>query len=297
MAAKIKTTWIAVLDAAQARFFTLRKTDEGQVFEKAANALNADLPRHARDEGSDKPGRSFSSAGGGVRHALEPRSNPRKLEKHNFTREVADALDAALGARRYTQLVLVAPPRSLGELREVLSERVLKAITQEIPKSLTNLPPDVLWSKLSVPLMLEAKTIGAESGPAELAKGAPVPVSVVFRNMEASPTVRTDALRQVEKLGRKFGRILNCRVTVDASRHPHRKVRMFRVSVDLKLPGHEIAAKNAIESQRAQEDVKAALHDAFVATMRQLKDYAQRMKDNTVEPRRVASLRALEEAS
>jgi len=297
MAAKIKTTWIAVLDAAQARFFVLRKTDDGQIFEKAASALNADLPRRARDEGSDKPGRSFSSAGGGVRHAIEPRSNPRKLEKHNFACQVAAALDVALRERRYTQLVLVAPPRSLGELREVLSERVLKAITQEVPKSLTNLPPDVLWAKLSATLGLEAKTLAAVPGPAEKSNTAVVPLAVVFRNMEPSPTVRTDAQRYMEKLGRKFGRIVNCRVTVDASRHPHRKVRMFRVNIDLKLPGREIVAKNAIDDKRPQEDVKGALRDAFTAAMRQLQDFAQRMKSGTAEPRSAASLRALEEAS
>ena len=283
MAAKLKTTWIAVLDAAQARFFTLRKSDYGQIFEEAALALNA-----GRDAGNGKSGRSDVE-----RHAFEPRANPRKLEKRNFTMEVAEALDAALTDRRYTELVLVAPPRSLGELREILSERVQKAIMLEVPKSLTNLSSDALWSKLSTHLLKGAKTLnGAVQGGTEKAKAKPVPLSVVFRNMTASPTVHADAVRQADKLGRKFERIISCRVTVEASHHPHRKVKMFRVCVDLKLPGRDIAARSA--NDRAQEDVKAALRDAFAAAERQMLDFRGK-KGSAAQSRRSVSLRALEE--
>ena len=285
MAAKLKTTWIAVLDAAQARFFTLRKTDDGQIFEEAAMALNAG---HTRDTGNGKSGRSDVE-----RHAFEPRANPRKLEKRNFTMEVAEALDAALADRRYTELVLVAPPRSLGELREILPERVLKTLMLEVPKSLTNLAPDALWSKLSIHLLQGAKTLnGATERVTEKAKGTSVPLSVLFRNMTATPSVHADAVRQADKLGRKFGRIVSCRVIVDASHHPHRKVKMFRVSVDLKLPGRDIAARSA--NDRSQEDVKAALRDAFAAAERQMQDFRGR-KGNPAQSRRTISFRAFEE--
>ncbi len=292
MAARNKPTWIAVLDAAQARFFALRKTNDGQVFEKSAETLNAD---RTREERGGKPGRSFSSAHNGVRHAIEPHKNFRKLEKHNFMVEVAEALDEALGAGRYAQLVLVVPPRSLGELREILPERVLKAVMLEVPKNLTKLAPDALWTKLSAHFLKGAKSLnGAEESTEVEANGAAVPLSIVFRNMVASPTVHADAVRLADRLGRKFGRIVNCRVTIEASHHPYRKVKVFRVSIDLKLPGREIAAKSAKDIQRVQEDVKAALRDAFDAATRQLQDYVvRRKKGGVAETRRSASLRTL----
>ena len=102
MTARQKATWIAVLDGTQARFFALRKNGDGQVFEEAAQALNADLPRYSRDERSDRPSRALGA--GKARGAVEPRHDYNKLAKHNFAREVAGTLDAAFADRRYDRL-------------------------------------------------------------------------------------------------------------------------------------------------------------------------------------------------
>ncbi len=56
------------------------------------------------------------------RHAFEPHHDPHKLEKHNFTAELARTLDGLCG--RYDRLVVVAPPRSLGELDTLLTPQV-----------------------------------------------------------------------------------------------------------------------------------------------------------------------------
>ena len=193
MTARQKITWIAVLDGTQARFFALRKNGDGQVFEEAAEALSADLPRYSRDERSDRPVRAF--AVGKARGAVEPRHDYNKLAKHQFTREVAGALEAAFADLRYDQLVLVAPPRSLGELRELLSERLLACLAHEVPKNLTNLGADALRKKLSgfpVTAALGGPVSREEKKPKAKAKVS-LPVSVVFRNMEDSPTVRSAA--------------------------------------------------------------------------------------------------------
>jgi len=288
MAARHKPTWIAVLDGAQARFFALRKGDDGQIFEEAAPALNADLSREDRG----KPGRAFASAGGGLRHAVEPRSNARKLEKHNFAREVAEALDAALAERRYDRLVLVAPPRSLGELRELLSARVRACTSQEVPKDLTKLAPAALWEKLSAHLLQAATLPNGAGAPATAkANGGSVPLSIVFRNMEASVSVQAGALRHAAKLERKYGRIVSCRVTVEAPPLRQRKGRLFRATVELLLPGREISAKSADESRHAHEDATAALRDAFAAAERQLQDHVRRISAPRGTSRAAASQR------
>jgi protein required for attachment to host cells/ribosome-associated translation inhibitor RaiA len=296
MTARQKTTWIAVLDGTQARFFALRNNGDGQVFEEAALALSADLPRHSRDGGGEKPSRALGA--GKARGALEPRHDYNKLAKHNFAREVSVTLDVACADRRYDQLVLVAPPRSLGELRELLSERVQKSLAHEVPKNLTKLGADALRKKLSGLLVQAATPPGAPVSRGEAKEKTKakakvsVPVSVVFRNMEPSPTVHSAALRHMAKLGRKYGRIVSCRVTVEAPHRHHRKGRLFLANVDLMLPGREITTKDTGKNKHAHEDVNVALRDAFDAAARQLQDYFRRKQSGGAQARHVPPLGA-----
>ena len=291
MTARQKATWIAVLDGTQARFFALRKNGDGQVFEEATQALNADLPRHSRDE-SDRPSRALGA--GMARGAVEPRHDYNKLAKHNFAREVAGTLDAAYADGRYDRLVLVAPPRSLGELRELLSERVQESLAHEVPKNLTKLGADALRKKLSGLLVTAATPLGApvsrDEAKEKTKAKVSVPVSVVFRNMEASPTVQSAALKHMAKLGRKYGRIVSCRVTVEAPHRHHRKGRLFLANVDLMLPGREITTKGTGKNKHAHEDVNVALRDAFDAAARQLQDYFRRKQGGAAQARHVPPL-------
>ena len=293
MAAKQKPTWITVSDGAQARFFALSKNDDGVTFEEAADAMQTDLKAAVREERGNKPGRSFASAGGGLRHAMEPRSNYLKLEKHNFAREVAAALDAACAKNRYESLVLVAPPRSLGELRELLSERVLGSVTIEIAKDLTQLTPNALWKQLSKHFVKAAKINPAKSPKAVKAKASAIPLSITFLKMDPSVSIKAMVHKHLEKLGRKFGRIVNCRVTVEAPPSTQRKGKLFRVAVELDLPGRDIAAKSKNAVEQAHEDVDTALRNAFNIAGRQLHDYMERMKSSTPQARRTSSMRPL----
>jgi protein required for attachment to host cells/ribosome-associated translation inhibitor RaiA len=283
MTAKRKTTWIAVLDGTQARFFALRMNGNGQIFEEAAAALNADLPR--RDE---RPSRAFSI--GKARGAVEPRHDYNKLAKHQFTREVAGTLDAACADHRYDQLVLVAPPRSLGELRELLTERVLASLAHEVPKNLTKLASDALRRKLSDLVAIPPNApLSRETVKVKPRQKVSLPMSLVFRNMEASPSVQAAALKHLAKLGRKFDRIVSCRVTIEAPHRHHRKGRLFQANVELMLPGHEITTKGAGKNNHAHEDVNVALRDAFDAATRQLQDFRRR-KGSSAQSRRTLDI-------
>ena len=63
------------------------------------------------------------------------------MQKHDFTARLAEVLDKACEEGRFDRLVLVAPPRSLGELRTLLSNRVKKTVAHEVGKDLTNSTP------------------------------------------------------------------------------------------------------------------------------------------------------------
>lgn len=103
-----------------------------------------------------------------------------------------------------------------------------------------------------------------------------LPLSVTFRGMETSAAIETDIARQVEKLERRFGRIMSCRVVVEAPHRRRAKGKLYRVSVDLKVPGREIAANNTGPKNHAHEDMHVAIRDAFDAVQRRLQDHASK---------------------
>lgn len=162
MAKRPANTLIVVADGSRARFFRIEA-------DKLVSAGVSDLvsPRsrqRARTLASDSPGRGFSAARGGARHALESQQDYHKLEKHRFMAVVAATLGAANANREFDELILVAPRRSLGELRELLSAAVRRKVCEEVPKDLSNEPvtrlrqrlAPILGSRLAAPARLRA---------------------------------------------------------------------------------------------------------------------------------------------
>lgn len=145
-------TWIVVADGARARFFSVSGDGRALVPALAADMIAPTSRLPARDLKSDKPGRSYASSRSGVRHALEPPHDNHKLEKHRFSAAVAKVLDEASGTKAFDRLVLVAPRRSLGELRTLLPIRVRAQVEREIAKDLTGETAARLWRHLG-PLM------------------------------------------------------------------------------------------------------------------------------------------------
>ena len=145
---KRRRTWIVVADGARARFFVPSDDGKRLVAARHADMVAPESLGHARDLKSDKPGRSYASSRTGARHALEPAHDPHKLEKHRFSAALAETLDGACTRREFDQLVLVAPRRSLGELRGLMSARVRRSISKEVAKDLTNETAAGLWRRL-----------------------------------------------------------------------------------------------------------------------------------------------------
>ena len=103
-----------------------------------------------------------------------------------------------------------------------------------------------------------------------------LPMEVTFRGMDHSDAIEADVRGQAEKLEHHFGRIMSCRVVIEAPHRHSRKGRLYRVSVDLKIPGHEIAVTNAGPENHAHEDMHVAIRDVFDAAKRRLQDFARR---------------------
>ncbi len=143
-----KRTLIVVADSARARFFNPSPGGNGLNSSKQVDLVRPESRAKTRDLKSDKPGRAFAHAGGNRRGALEPPHDYKKVEKHRFTLELAHAINASLEHHEFDQMVLVAPHRTLGELRKLLPQRVLNLVVREIGKDFTADTPARLWQRL-----------------------------------------------------------------------------------------------------------------------------------------------------
>jgi protein required for attachment to host cells len=71
------------------------------------------------------------------------------MEKHLFSLALTGVLDKALSKGAFDDLVIVAPRRSLGEMRGLLSDHVKARVRQEVANDLTHHSVDALWQKLA----------------------------------------------------------------------------------------------------------------------------------------------------
>jgi protein required for attachment to host cells len=91
-----------------------------------------------RDQKTGSPGRSFDSSGPG-RSAYEE-TDFHQLEEDRFATETAALLKKRALRNEYDRLIIVAPPRTLGELRKHYHKEVEKRLAGEIAKDLTGHP-------------------------------------------------------------------------------------------------------------------------------------------------------------
>jgi len=83
----------------------------------------------------DRAPRSFSSVGA-ARSAMDKGRNLHDAEEAKFLKRLAERLGEAEKGRRFEHLVIAAPPRALGTLRELLPQSVQARIRAETPKDL-----------------------------------------------------------------------------------------------------------------------------------------------------------------
>ncbi|WAP69410.1 host attachment family protein [Jiella pelagia] len=138
-------TWILVADGEKALFLE--------------NLGDSDLPNFAirrveehenppdREQGANKPGR-LHDGGGNHRSAVED-TDWHQLEKERFAAEIADLLYKMAHRGQFEKIVIVAPPRILGEMRQHFHKEVQARIVGEIDKDLTNHPLDQIEKLLA----------------------------------------------------------------------------------------------------------------------------------------------------
>ncbi len=135
------TLCIAIADGEHARFV---QQEANNVLRTVNSIDSTSAHLRSRDIGSDQPGRSFESAAS-AHHAVGQRHDLHRMEKEKFTRLVAEQLNAASARDEFDELLLVAPPRALHELRETLDAPTEAKLVGTLEKDLVKTPDGELW--------------------------------------------------------------------------------------------------------------------------------------------------------
>ena len=137
--------WYVIADGGRARFVT---RDEEGAFRTLSSFVSTELHKSAHELGRDRPARVKQSASP-ARSAVEPRRDLHEAAKEDFIRTVADTLASELKDEKFDELVLVAPPGVIGELKASLSKPTVKVVVKELHKDLTKVPDHELIAHLA----------------------------------------------------------------------------------------------------------------------------------------------------
>lgn len=133
----MKDTWVVAAESSRARIFRCRAL-AGPYTEIETLAHEAGR-EHSRDLKSDRPGRSVGSHGG-QQHAVEPPTDPHRHERAVFAAQIAERLEHGRVQGEFADLVLVAPPAFLGELRAALGTDCSRQVRGSLDKDLVREP-------------------------------------------------------------------------------------------------------------------------------------------------------------
>ncbi|MFN2349005.1 MAG: host attachment protein [Thioalkalivibrio sp.] len=128
------TTWVIVADASRARIFSAEKSFSS--LQEVEDFSHPEGRLHDHEINSDRPGRSFDSAGDG-RHAMGKEVPPKKQETVRFAKLLCDRLNNARAKGVFEKLYIVAAPAFLGTMRQCMNSVTQKSIVGELDKNLT----------------------------------------------------------------------------------------------------------------------------------------------------------------
>ena len=85
-----------------------------------------------------------------------------------------------------------------------------------------------------------------------------IPLQISFRNMDPSPAVEAIVREKAAKLDRFFDRIVSCDVTIEAPHRHHHKGKLYKVRIDIGIPGKDVHVNQEGPKNQAHEDINVA---------------------------------------
>jgi ribosome-associated translation inhibitor RaiA len=108
------------------------------------------------------------------------------------------------------------------------------------------------------------------------------PLNIVFHNMEPSTALADEIKKRVAKLENLYGRLIGCRVSVEAPHQQHRTGNVLEVHIELDIPGQNIVVSNQphhVSERHRKPTPRNAIHDAFKTAEERLKAFKAQRSD------------------
>jgi protein required for attachment to host cells len=162
-------TWVLIADMKQAQIYNCSKTLKQTPLtganphhyydEKSGHALapvlNGLFKAESIDDyqvGHDRRG-TASSSNSSAHNTYEPKGDIKTELKRRFAETLSDKLQQAYAEKLFDQLVLVAPPKMIGEFREQLTPDIQHNIVASLSKDLMHYHGQELMTHLHDTLM------------------------------------------------------------------------------------------------------------------------------------------------
>lgn len=129
--------WVLVGDGRRALFFY--NHGDADLLDLRVIETRVENNPPSCEQGTDAPGRAFARAGAHARSAMGE-VDWHELEEERFARAMADRINAAAESGEMKEIVIVAPPKTLGEIRKDLSPAAQGKVAGELHKDLTKHP-------------------------------------------------------------------------------------------------------------------------------------------------------------
>jgi protein required for attachment to host cells len=128
--------WVVVCDGAKA--LVLENAGDDKFPNLKTREVYEEPHPATRDQGTDAPGRAHSSVGA-MRSSMG-QTDWHDQDERRFLAGLMTHLDAAVTAGQLKSMVMVAPPRALGVIRQSYSPQLKNVLREEIDKDLVKLP-------------------------------------------------------------------------------------------------------------------------------------------------------------
>ena len=128
--------WVVVCDGAKA--LVLENIGDDKFLNLKTKHVYQQQDPKTSEQGTDAPGRAINSVD--ARRSAMEQTDWHEQAEHRFLQALAGKLDAAVNAGKAKSLIVVAPPRALGVLRQAYSHSLRTALRAEIDKDFVKLP-------------------------------------------------------------------------------------------------------------------------------------------------------------
>jgi ribosome-associated translation inhibitor RaiA len=106
-----------------------------------------------------------------------------------------------------------------------------------------------------------------------------VTTEITFHNMRSSESLRADILKRIAKLEKLYGRLISCRVSIEARSRHHRSGNIYEVHIEMQAPGGTLVVSREphhVKQRRAHTDVHTSVIEAFEAAEAQLRSFGKK---------------------